>query len=197
MNMLTKVYSQPDSDSPPLCYLLMERTQGGSCRRCQDSIRVVVTLLQARGLPRQCGSQPQVHPVLMTGTKIPVGWAESFHSISDRSCVDKHLYLERMKGQLRLLCVETRRIPRTLVGSLGRGGAGQAPNACEGRTATADPASGCPRVRSMLGTLDPLGDKVSTFLQCLARLNSIHVKVHIWKIIVWKRKGMIHSDSGE
>lgn len=73
----------------------MKRTQGGSCGRCPDSIRVVATPLQARGLPRQCGGQPQVCPVLTTGTKIPVGRAESFHSIADRSCVDRHLYLER------------------------------------------------------------------------------------------------------
>lgn len=148
MNMLTKGYGQSGSGGPPLCYLLMERTQGESCSRCPDSVRVVATLLQARGLPRQCGGQPQVHPVLTTGTKIPVGWVESFHSIADRNCVDRQVCLERIKGQLQLLCVETRRIFRTLAGSLGRAGAGQVPDACEGRTATAEPASGCPRPHS-------------------------------------------------
>lgn len=50
-----------------------------------------------------------------------------------------------------------------------------------------------PLLPSLVQTSDPFGDKVSKFLQCLAKLNHIHLKVHVLKIIILKSKGVINS----
>lgn len=72
VNVLTKLYGQPGSNGPLLCYSLMKRNRGGGCSRltdsCPDSIQVVANSPPGGRTSSPIWWQPQVSSVIRTRT---------------------------------------------------------------------------------------------------------------------------------
>lgn len=81
-NVLTKLYGQPGSNGPLLCYSLMKRNRGGGCSRltdsCPDNIQVVANSSRREDfLTNMMAASGQLCYKDSYSTKIHIRWAES------------------------------------------------------------------------------------------------------------------------
>lgn len=125
-----------------------------------------------RQRPRQrwgcCISLPgeSVCSVVITNTKIPIGWAEGSHPISDSSYLGRHC----PEWEWRKSVTATSGVRAGTRHLLRKNGSGWAQ----------------PLLHPVVQTLGPFGDKTSN---CLAKLNDMHFKVHIWKNNYFEKQG--------